>query len=159
MVKKDEDKIEIYEDLLNYKIYRIVGIIAVIVGICLVLGMLIKGNKEYIGTYVVCIIVTFIIIVTIFLVKYCNKKIKASPYIEMVITKEYVEFFSVKEKGKSINKINAKYIKNIFRYGDYIVIHSVDENGEKQKYSYNFGNETYNLCVALDELKKLYHKE
>ena len=50
MVKKDEDKIEIYEDLLNYKIYRIVGIIAVIVGICLVLGMLIKGNKEYIGT-------------------------------------------------------------------------------------------------------------
>ena len=154
MVKKDENKIEIYEDLSNYKIYRIIGSIAVIVGICFILGLLIKGNKEYIGTYVVCVIAVCIIIGIIFLVKYCNKKIKTPPYIEMVITKEYVEFFSVKEKGKSINKINIKDIKKIFRYGDYIVINSVNENGEKKKYSYNFGNETYNLCVALDEIKK-----
>lgn len=155
MVKKDENKIEIYEDLSNYKIYRIIGIMAVMAGICFILGLLIKGNKEYIGTYVVCVIAVCIIIGIILLVKYCNKKIKASPYIEMVITKEYVEFFSLKEKGKSINKINTKYIKRIFRYGDYIVIHSVDENGQKQKYSYNFGNEAYNLCAALDEVKKI----
>ncbi len=155
MVKKDENKIEIYEDLSYYKIYRIIGIIVEIVGICFILGLLIKGNKEYIGTYVVCVIAVCIIIGIIFLVKYCNKKIKTPPYIEMIITKEYVEFFSAKGTCESIRKIMISGITKVFQYDGYLVINSINKNNEKEKYSYSFGIEKSNLYLAERELKEI----
>lgn len=158
MIKKLDDRIEIYEDLANYTMYYIVGIITVIAGFLLVIQLLIKGNTEYIGTYIVCAIITVVMIGIIFFVRYCNKKRKSNPYLEMIIADDYVEFYSLKEEGKLIKKINIKEIQKVFTYDNYLVVHSIDENGEKQKYSYSFGSETSNLYIANSELKKLVNK-
>ena len=158
MVKKIENRVEIYEDLVNYTMYYIVGIITVIVGIFMIFQLLIKGNREYIGTYIVCAIIVIIMIGIIFFVRYCNKKRKSTPYLEMIITEDYVEFYSLKEEGKIIKKINIKDIQKVFSYSNYLVVDSIDENGKKQKYSYSFGSETSNLYIANNELKKLIKK-
>ena len=158
MIKKLDDRIEIYEDLANYTMYYIVGIITVIAGLISVIQLLIKGNTEYIGTYIVCAIIAVIMIGIIFFVRYCNKKRKSNPYLEMIITEDYVEFYSLKEEGKSIKSINIKEIKKVFTHDNCLIVHSIDENGDKQIYSYSFGHESSNLYIAKSELKKLVKK-
>ena len=47
----------------------------------------------------------FFVIGMIFFVRYCNKKRKSIPYLEMVITEDYVGCYLLREEGKIIKKI------------------------------------------------------
>lgn len=155
MVKRKDEKIEIYEDIYYYKMYYIIGIITFIFSGIFILQLLTKGNKEYIGTYICCGVLTLSMIGVVVIIKYCKKKKMSVPKLEVIITKEYIEFFSVKETEKVLKKIYIKNIQKVFTYVGYLVIHSVNENNEKEKFSYSFGKETSNLYIAEKELKKL----
>lgn len=155
MIKKNNDNIEIYEDVSYYKMYGIIGIVTIIACVFLIYSLLTTGNTEYMGTYIVCCIVFIIMILIAVFIKFCFRKIKLPPKIEMIITKEFIEFFSVKGTCESIRKIMINDIVKVFQYDGYLVINSVNKNNEKEKYSYSFGIEKSNLYLAEKELKEI----